>query len=242
MQLITAILASLGVVTLTLSTPAGADSAIPPAIWLNTQVDHYRCEGKDVTRCVTATEGACVNLGTCETYCYGDDAGVACVDNKEATENASDDSKTFQKCMRLGSGNQADVAQSYGHPAAEHKHYSCSKDLTSVLICKYGFCSTDHHCKKTELCSIQSLTCKPKSTLVQSREAEIEGGGSHIEDAKLTLAAKGHNSRGEESYIHYICSDDFAKVMRCSYDFCAIDHYCRKHRHCVDSPARCVIW
>jgi hypothetical protein len=242
MQLITTILASLGVVIIALSTPAGADSAtrMPPAIWLNTQVDLYRCEGKDVLRCGTETDSRCVNLGTCETYCYGDDVGVACVDIKEATENASDDSKTFQKCMRFRSGNQADVAQRYEHPATEDKHYGCSKDLTSVLICKYGFCSTDHHCKNTELCSIQSLTCEPKSTLVQNREAEIQAGGSHIEDATLTLAAKSHDSRGDESYIHYICSDDFAKIMRCSYDFCVIDHYCRKHRHCVDSPARCV--
>ena len=243
MQLITATLSSLGVVMLAFSAPAGADSAtslIPPAIWLNKQVYHYRCEGKDVNRCVTATDSGCVNLGTCETYCYGDNAGVACVDIKEATENASDDSKTFQKCIRVGSDNQADVAQWIGHPATEDKHYDCSKDLNSVLICNYGFCSTNHYCKNTEVCSIQSFTCEPKSTLVQNRDAEIQAGGSHIEDATLTLAAKSHDSRGEESYIHYICSDDFAKIMRCSYNFCVIDHYCRKHYHCVDTPARCV--
>ncbi|KAH9875189.1 hypothetical protein J1614_004679 [Plenodomus biglobosus] len=28
----------------------------------------------------------------------------------------------------------------------EDKHYICSKDRTSVLICRYGFCSTDRYC------------------------------------------------------------------------------------------------
>jgi hypothetical protein len=237
MQLITTILTSLGVVMLASSAPADADSATSlTSTWLNTQVHHYRCEGKDVTRCDTATDSGCVNLDTCETYCFGDDAGVACIDIKE--ETPSEDSKTLYR--RGSSDNQAGVAHSYVHPATEDKHYGCSKDLNRVLICKYGFCSTDHYCKTTEVCSIQSLTCEPKSTLVKHREAEIQAGGSHVEDGTLTSASESHDSGGKKPYVHYICSDDRTGILKCSYNFCAIDHYCRKHRRCVDTPARCV--
>ncbi|EOA91009.1 uncharacterized protein SETTUDRAFT_25103 [Exserohilum turcica Et28A] len=44
--------------------------------------------------------------------------------------------------------------------AQENKRYECSKDHTGVLICRYGFCSTDHYCKKNTKCSDKCACCK----------------------------------------------------------------------------------
>ncbi|EUC38989.1 hypothetical protein COCCADRAFT_81677, partial [Bipolaris zeicola 26-R-13] len=41
----------------------------------------------------------------------------------------------------------------------EKKRYECSNDRTGVLICRYGFYSTDHYCKKGTRCSDRCACC-----------------------------------------------------------------------------------
>ena len=43
---------------------------------------------------------------------------------------------------------------------AAKKTYECSDDHTGVLVCQYGFCSTDHYCKKGMRCSDGCACCK----------------------------------------------------------------------------------
>ncbi|CBX93241.1 hypothetical protein IAQ61_008959 [Plenodomus lingam] len=47
--------------------------------------------------------------------------------------------------------------------AQENKHYVCSKDRASVLICRYGFCSTDYYCNikgSGSYCHDDCICCK----------------------------------------------------------------------------------
>lgn len=53
--------------------------------------------------------------------------------------------------------------------AEAKKSYECSNDQTRVLVCKYGFCSTDHYCRKGTKCSDKCACCK--RTKLFSREA-----------------------------------------------------------------------
>lgn len=63
--------------------------------------------------------------------------------------------------------------------------YECSNDRTGVLVCKYGFCSTDHYCRKGTKCSDKCACCK--RTKLFSREAEDVNNAVTQHDVSLLL-------------------------------------------------------
>ncbi|EMD96083.1 hypothetical protein COCC4DRAFT_122724, partial [Bipolaris maydis ATCC 48331] len=52
----------------------------------------------------------------------------------------------------------------------EKKRYECSNDRTCVLICRYGFCSTEHYCKKGTRCSDKCACCLGVRELAMENE------------------------------------------------------------------------
>jgi hypothetical protein len=64
--------------------------------------------------------------------------------------------------------------------------YECSNDRTGVLICRFGFCSTDHYCssKKGESCHDDCACCK-KNGLASRQEADVS---SLSEDLSVLLS------------------------------------------------------
>ena len=221
MQLTSILVSGLGLIALASSAPVESSNpssvAAPITFWQDTQTQHYHCDGRDVIRCETSSAkvaNACIPIDTCAPFCFLHDNGAACVDMgappvpkvpvpvKVAARAASSD---------------------------KNEHNECSKDRTGVLICKYGFCSTDYYCKAGFECQDDSFTCVPKSPSLGTVKSEVRDVSPHAEVA----AVKSNDNPS------YTCSKDRASVLRCLYGFCSTDYYCVKGHPCVDNPARC---
>lgn len=222
MRLTTLLLAGLGLVALTSSTPV--DTGSPHSVtgsttfWENTQTQEYHCKGKDVIHCETTAGGTCIAMDPCEAYCFLHDNGAACVDMGEPP--------VIPKVPV--SASEAKIA-ARDASSQKNEHNECSKDRTGVLICRYGFCSTDHYCKAGDECKDGSFSCAPKSLSAPNVKSEVRDVPPQAEAAALDLGEK----------PTYICSKDRASVLKCLYGFCSTDYYCAKRHPCVDNPPRC---
>ncbi|KAJ8112327.1 hypothetical protein OPT61_g5280 [Boeremia exigua] len=232
------ILVGLGLVAFASSAPTelgrSTSPTTSPAFWVDTQTQKHYCAGRDVIRCENTAGNNCIAIDTCETYCFKHDKGVACVDMGKAVV---EDSNIVDPTAPKVSVPPADVSvAARATSPQENKHFVCSKDRKGVLICKYGFCSTDYYCKIGEECNDESLSCKRIPPHVQGSKTEIRTVADRNENAPLKLNAR---SRSPKETSTYICSKDRASVLKCTYGFCATDYYCAKGHPCVDNPARC---
>ncbi|KAF2622662.1 hypothetical protein BU25DRAFT_425598 [Macroventuria anomochaeta] len=235
MQLTTTILAGLCLVALALGAPSDMGSPHSTigstTFWENTQTQKYHCEGKDVIRCEITAGGTCSAINLCDAYCFNHDKGVACVDMGEPIMNTSSDIDTTIPKVPA-SAPDIKVAARYASPQ-ENKHYICFQDRTGVLICKYGFCSTDHYCKSGAKCKDDSVSCESQSP---SAKSEVRSAPNQSEDVPTKLVAR---NRSPKENKWYVCSKNRASVLKCAYGFCATDYYCAKRHPCIDNPARC---
>ncbi|KAH6618509.1 hypothetical protein C7974DRAFT_378706 [Boeremia exigua] len=232
MQLTTTLLVRIGMIALALGARADTDtqssSISSTAFWIDTPTQKYHCEGRDVIHCETTVGGTCFTVDTCEEYCFKHDNGAACVD-MGATAYTSDNIDYLASEV-LDSTPEDDFAARDTSPQ-ENEHYICSKDRRSILVCRYGFCSSDYYCKSNEKCSDDSVSCR--STLISGAPGSksvirtvVEG----IKDTALKLGTRNQSS--------YMCSKDRASVLKCVYGFCATHYYCAKGSPCIDNPAR----
>jgi hypothetical protein len=82
------------------------------------------------------------------------------------------------------------------HRNQKKASYQCSDDHTGVLKCQYGFCQTDHYCKKGESCRDGCACCK-RNGLASRQEDDVS---SASEDLPVVLSTFGPCARHEEGY------------------------------------------
>lgn len=236
MQLVNIVLNGLGLVALALSAPTErilSTSAL--AIFLlDTETQAYHCAGKDVIRCDTTAGGSCLAVNYCETYCFKHDKGAACVDMADVVEAPSSNVDTPNSKETVFASDIENAAR--GASPQENKHYICSKNRRSVLVCRYGFCSTDHYCKSSEECKDGPPGCRSKLLYAQASTSEFRAVTNRGEAMPSRLVTR---HRGSKDKSTHICSKDRTNVLRCLHGFCATDYHCAKAHPCVDNPARC---
>jgi hypothetical protein len=191
--------------------------AAPITFWRDTQTQKHHCDGRDIIRCETPEAkvgGICTTIDTCESFCFIHDNGAACV-NMGAPPMPK---------IPVSAKVTARAASS-----EENEHNECSKDRTGILICRYGFCSTDYYCKAGEECQDGPFTCAPKSSSLAEAKSEAR---DVLPETEVTAVESNDNPS-------YACSRDRASVLKCLYGFCSTEYYCTKGHSCVDNPARC---
>ncbi|KAJ4381151.1 hypothetical protein N0V86_003498 [Didymella sp. IMI 355093] len=178
MRLTTIFLSGLGLIALASSAPTGtgdpSSAAVPITSWLNTQTQKYHCEGKDVIRCETTARGTCIAMYPCKKYCFLHDNGAACVDMGAPPVKVAVSIFEAKIAARAVSSEM-------------NEHNECSKDCTGVLICRYGFCSTDYYCKSGDECNDGSFSCAPKSPSLEGVKSEIRDVPPQAEVAAVGL-------------------------------------------------------
>jgi hypothetical protein len=229
MPLHTTALAGCGIVALAFSAPA----TNPTAAWENTQTQNYHCAGKDVVRCETTAGGTCFAIEFCEAYCFNHKNGALCVDMGASSDVITAVNNVETTIPRT----PVSVLAARDASSREDKHYTCSRNRASVLICRYGFCSTDYYCGSSDECKDDCLCCKTKSSVAQGAKSAVRTVPIQIEGATIDIVARESNPQKNKQYI---CSKDRTSVLKCTYGFCSTDHYCAKRHPCVDNPARCT--
>ena len=181
MRLTATIHAGLSLIALTLSAPAAIShfTIHPTTARENTRTKKYRCDGRNLICCEITAGGTCFAADTCETYCFSHDHGASCVDMGKSVATTS---------------NNIDISIAARDTSPqENKHYTCSKDHTGVLICKYGFCSTDHYCKTYDECKSDCNCCRRRVSSTQGSKTEIRTLPAQVENAAMRMVAKGRN-------------------------------------------------
>lgn len=238
MQLVMTVLAWLGLIALALNAPTDMGNSRPTTgpttYWENTDTQNYYCKGKGVVRCETIAGGTCFTVDLCEAYCSNHDKGAACVDMGEFIIDTFDNVKTIGPKVPVTASDDNVVARDAS--PQENKHYSCSQDYTSILICKYGFCSTDRYCKNGSKCTDGSLSCESSSPSAQGTKSEVRAAPIPVANATLKLVAR---NRGPKDSKSYVCSKDHTSVLKCMHGFCALDYYRAAGCRCIDSTVRC---
>lgn len=238
MQLLKIVLTCLGLATLALSAPT--DTGNPAlstgslaTLWRDTKTQRYHCVDKDIIRCEMAAGGSCLSINFCQSYCSKHEQGAVCVDTAEVTEGVViDNGKPTLKAQVP----KVDRITARDASPQEDKHYVCSKDRRSVLICRFGFCSTDYYCKSDEECKDRSVSCQSKLSFAEVSKSGMRAMASRSGTAPIKRVTRNRGSKDKSSYV---CSKDRASVLKCMYGFCATDYYCAKGHPCVDNPARC---
>lgn len=221
MQFVKALLSGFGLIALTSSAPivpsTSGSLAASITFWQDTPTQKHHCNGRDIIRCeMPGAEIAdvCITIDTCESFCFLHDNSAACVDM---------DAPPVPKVPV--SAKVAARSASF----EENEHNECSKDHTGVLICKFGFCSTNYYCKASDACQDGSFVCAPKSLPLGTLKFEVRDMPAQAEVSPVNLEEK----------PSYTCSKDRASVLRCLYGFCSTEYYCAKGHPCRDNPARC---
>src|SRR5690242_7581985 len=154
MQLFELVLTGVGLVALALSAPTDISNPTLSTgslatLWRDTKMQKYHCVDEDIVRCEMAAGGSCLTINSCQSYCSKNEQGAVCVDMAEVIEGVvSDNGKSTLKAPVP----KIDRLTARDASPQEDKHYVCSKDRRNVLICRYGFCSTDYYCKSDEEC------------------------------------------------------------------------------------------
>lgn len=112
-----------------------------PRPWRNTPGRAFHCDLDRNAVVSCQLDGACKTVDSCSEYV----GGLQCEDNGVEVSCAA---VVFQD----GAGDVVKVKQRDAIPQ-ENKHWVCSRDRASVLVCAYGFCSTEKYCKKGAECN-----------------------------------------------------------------------------------------
>ncbi|RMZ74242.1 hypothetical protein GMOD_00003250 [Pyrenophora seminiperda CCB06] len=144
-------LAFVGLVTLTVASPTEA-VVVATSMHKNDGTHLYKCGmGEVVLACFSPN--ACPVLEKCATKCVQGSEGAGCV-TEATTVTIVANLEAHQAVHTADTNDVDDVAK---------KTYQCSNDHTGVLVCQYGFCSTDHYCNKGTTCRDRCACCKKGS-------------------------------------------------------------------------------
>jgi len=140
-------------------------------------VNSYKCDSdKYVLSCLRS--GTCSFVENCSVMCKDDTKGAWCTASATAT-SVEDRAVGGPSAMHLSNYEVKCIANERGaecSPGASEKRdvdsevhiedkktYECAKNRTGVLVCQYGFCQTDHYCKKGWKCRDNCNCCKKPS-------------------------------------------------------------------------------
>lgn len=114
----------------------------------------YDCKGNDIHRCDSKGE-SCKLHKHCEQGCFKLVGGATCVDKLPHSD------KRETNAVKV-----VDLKARKDKPQ-ENKYYICSSNGASVLVCRYGFCSTDHYCTDGAWCHGDCTCCKKSSPVAR---------------------------------------------------------------------------
>ncbi|KAF2847766.1 hypothetical protein T440DRAFT_455861 [Plenodomus tracheiphilus IPT5] len=121
----------------------------------------------------------------------------------------------------------------------ENKHKTCSKDRASVLICRYGFCSTDHYCNLHgvgDYCHDDCNCCKKGDFKKAGDESKREDLEASISTASSQDSAADIKPRNRCTVPgSYMCDETFQAIGVCNsvYQW-VLSADCRPG-HCVEN-------
>ncbi|KAI8934668.1 hypothetical protein NX059_008360 [Plenodomus lindquistii] len=110
-------------------------------------------------------------------------------------------------------------------------YYKCSKDRASILICQYGFCSTDHYCNLDgpgALCQDDCICCKKGKAANKRETFELStSAASSPQTLEYKIAPQPPVARAESSEQpalnqgcpiagYFICDTTFTQIFVCS--------------------------
>ncbi|KAI4625585.1 hypothetical protein J4E80_002717 [Alternaria sp. BMP 0032] len=108
----------------------------PSAMHLSNDEVKYSCTHDEwILAC--PVNAACATIEYCLVKCIANERGAEC--SPGAPEKRDVDSDVHIE---------------------DKKTYECAKDRTGVLVCQYGFCQTDHYCKRGWKCRDKCNCCK----------------------------------------------------------------------------------
>ncbi|KAE8853575.1 hypothetical protein HRS9122_00567 [Pyrenophora teres f. teres] len=120
----------------------------------------YKCYGiKVLIGCVGPLD--CPIIERCENWCISSGGGAGCAVNGHEIPLYLLSNPDHLDKRQVDQINPFVPATGINKDdTATKKTYECSNDHTGVLICHYGFCSTDHYCKKGTMCSDTCGCCR----------------------------------------------------------------------------------
>ncbi|KAI1514242.1 hypothetical protein Ptr86124_006872 [Pyrenophora tritici-repentis] len=147
----------------------------------NDGLNVYECNKNDLMVCTKPQ--VCAIIEKCEKSCIFNSDGADCIRKGEINydflayyyehpeldmnihidPNENWESKkpaSPEKRQSSGQTNQLISSGINKDDTVTEKTYECSNDHTGVLVCQYGFCSTDHYCKKGIRCSDNCSCCR----------------------------------------------------------------------------------
>ncbi|KAI4907321.1 hypothetical protein J4E90_009824 [Alternaria incomplexa] len=160
MKLITVALA--GLVALVAASPVETTAAAVASKYENDDVHTYKCDSDKYVL-------SCLRSGTCS---FVEACSFACADNSKGA-------------WCTGASEKRDV--DFDVHIEDKKTYECAKDRTGVLVCQYGFCQTDHYCKKGWKCRDNCNCCKKPSMFDRDvDDAEIAEASPRSKDPSVS--------------------------------------------------------
>ncbi|KAF2130832.1 hypothetical protein P153DRAFT_355654 [Dothidotthia symphoricarpi CBS 119687] len=140
-------------------------AAVDLPVWRNIPGRSFHCDPKNNAVVSCRVDDTCNLVKKCSDY----NLSLQCLDNGMAVSCAETQLGGIDEVAMAGIKARVAVPQ-------ENKKYICSSDRASILICRYGFCSTDKYCKKGAECWDDCTCCKGKHTRRDVNKA-IETGG-----------------------------------------------------------------
>ncbi|KAF1831114.1 hypothetical protein BDW02DRAFT_633105 [Decorospora gaudefroyi] len=129
------------------------------ANYLNNEAVSYHCDRDQYIIACPAPPNGCAAMVECLVKCIENKLGAECADQKRAVAASTDVGPA--SLPQTGSD---EMITNDLDAKGRKKRYECSDDRTGVLVCQYGFCQTDHYCKRGTSCYSRCNCCK-KSNL-----------------------------------------------------------------------------
>ena len=168
MRLIAAILVALSSVALAPDAPVSTHDPVfcvkPSLLGFRVKTSEHYCEHSAYELYDSSSSESSSELHICDASCHRRYNGVVNI-NMGGSTVKTECSYSFDSKLptSMSGANLVDQDISPG----EDKHYICSTDRTGILICRYGFCSTDRYCRRDEECSGDSASCESLHSIDQ---------------------------------------------------------------------------
>lgn len=189
------VFAALGSVALALG--ASVDTRLPvpsfdPSLTcLTRKASRYHFKGRFDAFSVLNSPRSNAARDDCDSPCSRRDNGDAYAEMSNGYVNSGDTKLTDARPTNsMTEANGVALDTSLG----EKGYYICSTDRTGVLICNYGFCSTDHYCGNDKECSDDSASCETHPSSTQPGELAAGFLGRAVESVLHNLAARARGS------------------------------------------------
>lgn len=131
--------------------------------------NRYICPAPDATQIWRCDEGPihhfwCVPWLSCEQGCFQTSHGASCSSLLPSSPTPKRKARSSE--IRLRTEHHAQVKRyEIANDPNENKHYICSNDGVAVLVCRWGFCSTEKLCRKGQKCDAECNCCRKIKTL-----------------------------------------------------------------------------